>query len=974
MNLQHKPVSAALLQSLRGEMSHHPILVWLDLDDHYTPFVDALAQAKPDDGLPGPVLRHRGSYLDLMIQLDRHASDVDASPLLVHLPGANEDTVHAGPLLELYSAGSRFRKALETAVKDAALGRIPPHEVDEFIAQHQGHALTLDAADIWMASKVKVASNEIEAQLQGIKLHALIDDLLTGGSIAQQIIERKEYGLVWRALAARFGVPETWRSDINRDQEPKPIEIAELAASWAMCVEFVHDLARKPAASILQGVKELQGPFAAACREAAAQLRATDKDFYARVATEMSGLLEEELSTGSAADLGKIDTFKFEEELLYRAALHGLTVGNPAQAQQWAEDRLAGESFWLARDPNRKVAWRLVRAAARLRVVIAGADVGLGNCSSLREAAERYVQHGAQVDRLHRQLGQMREPQIHRHRIPHFEELRTALDAAEAGWEVWAEALAQDWTKLCEREGALPCSELQQRRVFDDVVAPLLADDEKTVYFMVDALRFEMAQELVELIGKQSATAINLAPRLAELPSVTEVGMNVLAPANDGHKLTPVLTASGRRFRGFKAAQFQITEPMARYKAIASRAGGTASPHYEVEEIVAMNATTLKNKLKNARLTVVHSIRIDTSGEAGTGYSVFGSELDTLRRAWKMLRDAGVRRFVFTADHGFLLRRPTAAEDQFSITHGAHHDTLARYALSRQSAASSQQIAVSFSALQYQGKEMHLLFPRGLHVYQSGAARNFVHGGNSPQERIIPVLTIRHKQPPGDDAQRYAVRVDKALSMPGGMHFVEAQVDAIRGELESSLFHAQETTLSLEVVGYTEVQHVLIDASGGASFEGRRLKVQIGQRFALWFRLHGPEARRVQIRLYHPDGNHQVETGSPAERFDVSAEARLKPKPQVVAETAAPPACAAPSDAPPVADEDWLAGYEDAGQRKVFGHIFSHGVITESEATGMLGSPRNWRRFVKKFEALKARAPFDVEVQVVNGETRYTKK
>ena len=79
-------------------------------------------------------------------------------------------------------------------------------------------------------------------------------------------------------------------------------------------------------------------------------------------------------------------------------------------------------------------------------------------------------------------------------------------------------------------QGFLPPPSLRQRELFDDVVRPLTGADGVTAYFMVDALRFEMAEQLYQVLSATSGNAVvNLSARLAELPTVTEVGMNVLS-------------------------------------------------------------------------------------------------------------------------------------------------------------------------------------------------------------------------------------------------------------------------------------------------------------------------------------------------------------------------------------------------------------------------------------------------------------
>ena len=98
------------------------------------------------------------------------------------------------------------------------------------------------------------------------------------------------------------------------------------------------------------------------------------------------------------------------------------------------------------------------------------------------------------------------------------------------------------------------------------------------------------------------------------------------------------------------------------------RVGGTTCPLLTLEDVVSRDVASLKQSIARARLVIVHSDEIDRAGEEGVGPAVFDQVLQKLRAAWKLLRDVGVRRFVFTADHGFLLiddgaapRRPTAA-------------------------------------------------------------------------------------------------------------------------------------------------------------------------------------------------------------------------------------------------------------------------------------------------------------------------
>ena len=65
----------------------------------------------------------------------------------------------------------------------------------------------------------------------------------------------------------------------------------------------------------------------------------------------------------------------------------------------------------------------------------------------------------------------------------------------------------------------------------------------------------------------------------------------------------------------------------------------------------------------------------------------------------------------------------------------------------------------------------------------------------------------------------------------------------------------------------------------------------------------------------------------------------------------------------PEPSEAWLDAYDDEGVRNIFAHLATHGAITESECTSLLGSPRKFRRFSRRIEQLSVPAPFDVRVE-----------
>jgi hypothetical protein len=646
------PVSRVLEAELREEVRKQGVVFFLDKEGAYSSFIDKLATM----GVAYPVCAYRGSFLELLLALEHHANGVDKTPVLVHLPGFIEDTVKASPLFELYAAGVRYRKALDTLVTDAASGRVRPEQIEAFRSQG---GLTLDGADAWLSSVVTHGGEGIDAQLRAMSIDAIVDDLLAAGFIAARIQTGDDADAVWSHFAKAIGLPDEWRDEYEGRKVPRARDVAFTIASWALVVEYTMDLSRAPVDERLMNIPRLPKPIIEACRGLAEHLRTRNTAFYESTATETETWLPDETAIVRAQDLGKIDTFLFEETAILKAALVALEAGEFASALAWAEPRAAGTSFWTRQTqqaPLRQNAWQLVLDAARLGKAIGEAGTGLGSVSSLDDATQRYVQRGAPVDRAHRMLEQRRVAVLYP-QVPHFDVLRARLDEMRARWRAWADGWASDWNRLCRSAGFLPSSELQQRTLFDQTVKTIAVDtaspNDITAYFVVDALRFEMAQELFDALGDVPGTQKQLSARLAELPTVTEVGMNVLAPVVENGRLTPAI--QGDVVKGFVCGEYRVYNPETRKRSMFDRIGGKGCPWLTLEDVLTRDAISLKKTVEQARLMVVHSQEIDNAGEKGVGASVFDRVLQDLRAAWRLLREAGVRRFIITADHGFLL-------------------------------------------------------------------------------------------------------------------------------------------------------------------------------------------------------------------------------------------------------------------------------------------------------------------------------
>src|SRR5699024_8774222 len=152
-------------------------------------------------------------------------------------------------------------------------------------------------------------------------------------------------------------------------------------------------------------------------------------------------------------------------------ALDALADQSWEKAAQWASGRNARTSFWIRREPRRGDAWELVRVAAALGQELATAADPFAQMMSLEEAAARYAQDVWRVDRAHRVMEQ-RYATLWDSKLPEYTLLLERLDALRAEYRIWSDQLAERFTKLCETHGFLATESLQQRRIFDQIVAP----------------------------------------------------------------------------------------------------------------------------------------------------------------------------------------------------------------------------------------------------------------------------------------------------------------------------------------------------------------------------------------------------------------------------------------------------------------------------------------------------------------------
>ena len=281
----------------------------------------------------------------------------------------------------------------------------------------------------------------------------------------------------------------------------------------------------------------------------------------------------------------------------------------------------------------------------------------------------------------------------------------------------------------------------RQRDVFETHVKPRLREG-KVAYVWVDALRFEMARELAQVLSSDFELTVQAA--LGTIPTITEIGMAALLPkAGQSAKVVPV--ASGKL--GLKIDRTVIKDRKDRVAFLKDHAG---VPVFDakLDDLLPKPSKKVKEGIQSAGLVLVTSQEIDELGEADNitqARRQLDGVLNDLRRGFRVLTDLGVKTIVLAADHGHLFGEELGDDMKIESPGGDTADLHRRVWVGVGGKAEPSYLRTPLATLGIDS-DLDLATPWTFACFKSkGGARAYFHGGLSPQELIIPVVVMTPK-------------------------------------------------------------------------------------------------------------------------------------------------------------------------------------------------------------------------------------
>ena len=928
-------------QKVTEEVNSKRLVIWLDKEGEFTPVVDAWVERYQRGDFPFPVFAFRGSFLELMMASRAILAQKDTPRCLIHMPGFNESTIKATPLYEAYQAGKRLRQSLTTWVREMAQGKLTPDQVDYLLDQK----LTFAELERELQGKQE-SPPEVQSLLVRYGEDGLVREFLTNpGRIYDQlkVASSARFGLVHQFLERLLGLDLSWLKAWNLlDPAGTAEDQAEALAAYLLCLEFAEDLSAEAPSVRLRDLKAKPKNYKLRCERILNKLRSDTPQIYSRWAELVeAGLTPEETSVSLSA-LGEIDTFRFEADLFLREAMVLLSHGKWNEALLLARLRLPkgnkadiAHSFWITRDPQRSWLWQWIEAAGELGHQILHYQSLPSVHANVADLMKAYADSGWSLDRLHRQFAVLTERSglASANYAHEFISVRQVLARL---YRDWIDTQARHWNQVCEASGFLGPSDTRQRQFFRQHVKPLAARKVRTAVLFVDALRYELGMELVDLLKGESLGTVEAMSMLAELPTITAVGMSALVPTANAESLQPLFDSVGGAVTGFQTGERKVTSPDTRHKTLQEVAGVSTS-WTSLEDFLAADAKTTK-QLTSAELVVVTTQEIDAMGETGAlgfGFDYFDKGIARVKLAVRKLRDAGCLAIVITADHGFLLGDSTLQNNRAPKL--SHPDR--RYAIDTPR-TSENLLSASFGALDYAGApaDQALVFERSSHLLSSKPAGGFYHGGNTPQERIIPVITVTSPRALTADKGHFRVAIEKCPPL-GDYQRLKVKVD-VAGVPE--LF--AKSTLELRLVAEAGAITSIFDVVGG-KFTGDLMTVDVETTYEVGFTLKGTVAK-CKIRFEATQAGNTLENAVSADYFDVQRAAGAGPATE--------------------AGEVTFSALIPSEFHTALKHLAKHGQLTESFLVNSLGresGPRKSRVFANKIGEWMTHLPFNVKIE-----------
>ena len=365
--------------------------------------------------------------------------------------------------------------------------------------------------------------------------------------------------------------------------------------------------------------------------------------------------------------------------------------------------------------------------------------------SSIKEAVEDYVGGTYLIDTYYRKF------YYYLDRIGLDTNVEKIRDLVENMYtNKYLTDFAYKWNQSLTNEEYDTYTETRQEDFFNHYVRPFMNESGggRVIVIISDGMRYECARELLDNLDLDEKCDAKMGHMLSVLPSETTLGMAALLP-NKNISVDDTLDI-------FVDDLHCGNSTPERQKILQSAVPKSAC--YEFDSVMQAKQAEIREMFQDKELVYIYQNQIDQRGEGmRSDNEVFNACQEAIEEIQTMIRRLtgyiSNTRYLITADHGFIYKRDKLPEsDKIKMENISASYKNKRYLLSKDPIVNDALISRCMAYLSKINK-VYVTTPIGADIIKMpGGGQNYVHGGSSLQEMIVPVIkvnTFKGKQDTG---------------------------------------------------------------------------------------------------------------------------------------------------------------------------------------------------------------------------------
>lgn len=296
--------------------------------------------------------------------------------------------------------------------------------------------------------------------------------------------------------------------------------------------------------------------------------------------------------------------------------------------------------------------------------------------------------------------------------------------------------LGQNWSDACSDNLAQYGRILEVPQQTDFYRSKVKGSDNRVFVIVSDALRFEVAASLSEQLQRETQSTVKLTSCEAIFPTITKFGMAALLP----HQKLEVV----EKGTGTLSIMADGVSTDAGYRDKILKSANKNSVALKYDNIIGMKRAERSALVKGMDVVYIYHDKVDEASHTSDA-AVFPACDDAIAEIKNLVRiivnEFSGTKIYITADHGFLYTYSPLTEDDKVDKTGFINRIVEygrRFAIMQKEANPDYLLPVKFME---GSAEYDAYAPReNVRIKMNGGGLNFVHGGISLQEMVVPVV------------------------------------------------------------------------------------------------------------------------------------------------------------------------------------------------------------------------------------------